>query len=77
MEDVERLFGEGAIRFIEQHKYKNEAKYLRTIRNWRRAVDGKVNIRYSASAILLERFGLHPQRSNSLVLSGKKGPQYT
>ena len=39
MEDVERLFGEGVIRFMEQHKYENEAKYLRTVRNWRRAVD--------------------------------------
>lgn len=36
MEDV---FGEGVIKFMEQHKYKNEAKYLRTVRNWRRAVD--------------------------------------
>ena len=39
VEDVERLFGEGVIKFMEQHKYKNEAKYLRTVRNWRRAVD--------------------------------------
>ena len=39
MEDVERLFGEDVIKFMEQHKYKNEAKYLRTVRNWRLAVD--------------------------------------
>ena len=39
VEDVEKLFGEGVIRFMEQHKYENEAKYLRTVRNWRRAVD--------------------------------------
>ena len=39
VEDVERLFGEGVIKFMEQHGYKNEATYLRRVRNWRRAVD--------------------------------------
>ena len=39
VDDVERLFGEGVIKFMEEHKYENEAKYLKTVRNWRRAVD--------------------------------------
>lgn len=39
VEDVERLFGDGVIKFMEEHDYKSEAKYLRTVRNWRRAVD--------------------------------------
>ena len=39
MEDVERLFGEGVINFMDQHGYHNEATYLRKVRNWRRAVD--------------------------------------
>ena len=39
VEDVERLFGEGVIKFMEHHKYESEANYLTTVRNWRRAVD--------------------------------------
>ena len=39
VEDVERLFGDGAIEFMEKHEYAPEAKYLRHVRNWRRAVD--------------------------------------
>ena len=31
VEDVERLFGEGVINFMEQKKYKNEATYLRRV----------------------------------------------
>ena len=41
VEDVERLFGESLIQFMERKSYSVEAKYLRTIRNWRRAVDGR------------------------------------
>lgn len=39
IEDVERLFGEGVIDFMEEHGYSPEAKYLRHVRNWRRATD--------------------------------------
>ncbi len=39
VEDVERLFGEGVIKFMEDHQYEPERKYLRTVRNWRRAID--------------------------------------
>ena len=39
VEDVERLFGEGVIDFMEKHNYDFEARYLRCVRNWRRAVD--------------------------------------
>lgn len=39
VEDVERLFGHSVIDFMEKHKYEAEARYLRTVRNWRRAVD--------------------------------------
>lgn len=39
VEDVERLFGYGVINFMEKHKYEAEARYLRVVRNWRRAVD--------------------------------------
>lgn len=39
VEDVERLFGLALIEFMEEKQYRNEAKYLKVIRNWRRAVD--------------------------------------
>ena len=39
VEDVERLFGEGVIVFMEKYGYTPEAKYLRSVRNWRRSVD--------------------------------------
>lgn len=39
IEDVERLFGDGVIKFMEEHRYDPEAKYLRHVRNWRRSVD--------------------------------------
>ena len=39
VEDVERLFGESLIQFMERKSYSVEAKYFRTIRNWRRAID--------------------------------------
>ena len=39
VEDVERLFGLALIKFMEEKQYGNEAKYLKVIRNWRRAID--------------------------------------
>ena len=39
VEDVERLFGLPLIEFMEKKQYTSEAKYLKVIRNWRRAVD--------------------------------------
>ena len=39
VEDVERLFGFALIEFMEEKQYNSEAKYLKVIRNWRRAVD--------------------------------------
>ena len=39
VEDVERLFGPGVISFMEKHGYDAEAEIVRTVRNWRRAID--------------------------------------
>ena len=39
VEDVERLFGEGVIQFMEDNAYEPEMTYLRMVRNWRRAID--------------------------------------
>lgn len=39
VEDVERLFGEGVIKFMQDHEYEPEMKFLRTVRNWRQAID--------------------------------------
>ena len=39
VEDVERLFSNRVIEFMKAKKYDTEKKYLRVIRNWRRAVD--------------------------------------
>ena len=39
VEDVERLFGSSVIEFMQKHNYEDEAKYLRVVRNWRRAID--------------------------------------
>ena len=39
VEDVERLFGEGVIKYMDDHGYEQEWRYLRTVRDWRRAVD--------------------------------------
>lgn len=39
MQDVVRLFGEGVIDFMDKKEYKAEAKFLRVVRNWRRAID--------------------------------------
>lgn len=39
IEDVERLFGENVIAFLERKGYILEAKYVSVVRNWRRALD--------------------------------------
>ena len=39
VQDVDRLFGESLIQWMEKKDYLVEAKYLRVIRNWRRASD--------------------------------------
>ena len=39
VEDVERLFSESVVGWMEKNGYDHEAKYLRVIRNWRRACD--------------------------------------
>jgi hypothetical protein len=39
IEDIERLFGEPLIAFMEKKQYKSEASYLRIVRNWRYAID--------------------------------------
>ena len=37
--DVERLFGQGVIDFMDAKQYQQEARFLRVVRNWRRAID--------------------------------------
>ena len=37
--DAERLFGKDVLEFMERKNYEAEAKYIRVIRNWRRAID--------------------------------------
>lgn len=39
VQDIDRLFGESLIQWMEKKDYFVEAKYLRVIRNWRRASD--------------------------------------
>lgn len=39
VEDVERLFGEGVIEFMNKSGNDSEAKYLQHVRNWRKSVD--------------------------------------
>ena len=39
IEDIERLFGERLIAFMDKKQYTSEASYLRLVRNWRRATD--------------------------------------
>ena len=39
VQDVERLFSESLIKWMDNKDYLVEAKYLRVIRNWRRASD--------------------------------------
>ena len=39
VEDVERLFGEPLISWMDKKKYTFEMKYLRAVRDWRRACD--------------------------------------
>ena len=36
---VERLFGPGVVSFMERHGCDDEAKIVRTVGNWRRAID--------------------------------------
>ena len=37
--DAEQLFGSQILEFFEKRQYLTEAKYVRVIRNWRRACD--------------------------------------
>ena len=37
--DVEQIFSRSVLEFMERKKYDIEAKYVRVIRNWRRACD--------------------------------------
>ena len=39
VDDVERLFGAGVVKFMEEKGYRQEAKYLSIVHNWRRAID--------------------------------------
>ena len=39
IDDVEHLFSQKVIQFMQDNNYSDEAEYLRMIRNWRRAVD--------------------------------------
>jgi gamma-glutamylcysteine synthetase len=39
VEDAERLFSPDVISFLEKKKYSYEAKYIKAVRNWRRASD--------------------------------------
>ena len=39
VEDVERLFSDSVIKWMERKGYTVEAEYLRVIRNWRRSCD--------------------------------------
>ena len=39
VQDVECLFGFGVIELMEKKNYQEEAKFLRSIRNWRRVID--------------------------------------
>ena len=39
VEDVERLFGNSVIKWMERKGYTHEAEYLHVICNWRRASD--------------------------------------
>ena len=39
VQDVERLFGQSVIEYMESKEYIEEAKYLKVVRKWRRAID--------------------------------------
>ena len=39
VQDVERLFGNSVIDFMERKRYEPEVMFLRAVRNWRRAID--------------------------------------
>ena len=42
VEDVERFFGAGVVKFMQEKGYHTEAKYLGVVHNWRRAIDERV-----------------------------------
>jgi hypothetical protein len=39
VQDAERLFSDGVARFMERNNFDHEAKFIRTVLNWRRACD--------------------------------------
>ncbi|XP_019858078.1 PREDICTED: uncharacterized protein LOC109586338 [Amphimedon queenslandica] len=39
VQDAERLFSEGVAKYMERNDYTSEAKFVRTVLNWRRASD--------------------------------------
>ncbi len=39
VEDVERLFGAGVVKCMQEKGYHEEAKYIGVVHNWRRAID--------------------------------------
>jgi hypothetical protein len=39
VQDAERLFSDGVARFMERNNFDYEAKFVRTVLNWRRACD--------------------------------------
>ena len=38
--DCERMFSHGVLEFMEENGYKNEAKFVKLVRNWHKASDG-------------------------------------
>ena len=41
VQDVERLFGNSVIDFMERKRYEPEVMFLRAVQNWRRAIDDR------------------------------------
>ena len=41
MPDCERIISRGVVEFMERNGHVNEAKVLRILRNWHKAVDGR------------------------------------
>jgi len=39
VEDVERLFGDSLVKWMDAKGYRKEAEHLRVVHNWRRACD--------------------------------------
>ncbi len=54
-QDVERLFGQSVIEFMERNEYMEEARYLKVVRNWRRAIDER-GLHQSQRLELLKEF---------------------